>query len=269
MAHEDRDNEERQLGELPIELLRERGENYPPGDSYMPGVPRDIANTVNLATAPARLGTRSQGASVTSAFDTRPINATDFRTGETQQVTLSLEIDKTLEFSYTVPQSYIAILRSFECRQNPLFIVDNAYLLTYTIFVDGIAQLGHDNLVLSQQPGVLPTHILAKEASIITLRITYPTLLAETITLNVWASFYGNLLLTKNVPLVFEVGNPLPVESIPLPPSIAEPTKQSTSVSVPVPGAPIRTQFTANDPNRNLIRRGGKTRPGGGFKRGK
>lgn len=235
MSHEDRESEEQGLNELPEDLLKERGEIYPPEISYRePKVPHDLASSVDLGDAPTLLEDRTQGASVRSVYDTRPINGTDFQSAESQDITPSAENGGTVDFNYTVPTSYIAVLRGFEFRQSPVKIVEDLDI-SFSILVDGISQLGHSNIPLPPDVGFINTHILADENSTITLRVIYPALYSDAVLYRVWSRLYGNLILTNNRPLAFEVGNTEPVKTIPVPPGVNTPSMKAPTAQKGTP----------------------------------
>lgn len=233
MANEEREKEE-QLGEISDDLLKEHGDNFPPGRTYYPGEPpADIASSAPLGDAPTVLGDRTRGASVRSTFDTRPINGTDFYYSETQEVTPLGESAVTATFTYTVPKSYIAVLRAFEFSQYP-FVFDEDKFIDVSILVNGISQLGHSGIEFQQDAGKQPTHIIAPELSKLAIRLIYPASYSLNLSLSVWVHLYGNLILTKNQPAAFEVGNEEPTRPIPIPAELgggeAEPVKKPPTV---------------------------------------
>ena len=259
MSIEEKELEEKQLqsnyslGELPRDLLRERKIICKPDKKYYENDPADIASTVDLNNQPTELEGRTQAASVRSVYDTRPINGTDFQYAETLTGNTTLELPLTLDFNYIVPQSYIAVLRDFEIRQFPLFIGSNLQPLT-SVLVDGIAQISHSNLPYNPDNGKVVTHILANEKSTITVRMYYPATYAEDVTLNVFCKMHGNLLLTNNLPLPFEIGNQLPAKTVPVPKSVNDVKPIQKPVVKPKPKPKTKRKpelkFSYNVPDR-------------------
>lgn len=214
---EDREFEEMSLGELPEDIFKVKGYSYPKDELFYPGnMPADVGSSAPLADVPQVNEDRTRAASVRSTYDTRPINATDFHFTEIKEATPLLEGDEIVLFNYTVPESYVAVLRSFEYNQFPhIFVEDSGPLLS--ILIDGITQVGHSNIPVTADKTPFKTHIIAPEKSLLTLRLIYPAGYTTGIALSVWAHLYGNLLLTRNLPSAFEVGNDEPSKSIPVP----------------------------------------------------
>ena len=222
---EDREAEENGLGELPSpnDQLENKGDHYPPEIDYFPGrVPADIGSSAPLSNRPQVSVDKTRAASVRSTFDTRPINATDFHHTGNGEVNLSGEEDETVTISYTVPESYVAVLRKFHFVQDVIIVSAQDYVRV-SILIDGITQVGHSNIEFLQQIEEQPTHIIAPENSVLAIRVTYPASFATFGNVLVWGHLYGNLLLTKNQPPAFEVGNPEEPVNIPAPPEFGGP----------------------------------------------
>lgn len=249
MANEERENEEAGietgLGEIAEDLMREQGENFPPDYTYIPGneMPADLRAATPLGDAPVDLEDKTQGASVRSVFDTRLINGTDFQATDAVEVTPSGELDATATISFVVPQSYVAILREIEWHIDPLN-GEPGSTLTLSIKVNGISQVGHTDLNIPDQTDTpWKTHILAPENSTIEMVFLFPAGYSEAINYNVFAHMYGNLILARQVPLAFEVGNPVASKSVPVPPAVNAPDPMAMQ-QTPVKAPPIRPPGT-------------------------
>ena len=222
MANEEREKEE--LGELSEDLLIEHGENYPKSTDYFEtGLPVDLKSSTPLADATVALEDRTQSAIVKSVFDTRPVNGTDFHFTDSQSVTVHDETGAIVDFIYSVPPSYVAVLREFKYTINPIFFGLGPNI-SASISVNGIAQVGHTEMEIPQNYGYFNTHIIAPENAKITLRLIIPLEYADpNPNFSLWAHFHGNLILSKNIPLPFEIGNQLPPRKVPIPPTVNRP----------------------------------------------
>lgn len=201
---EDRENEEKALGELP-------------GVSYDPRIP--VRKWVQPAQPPkkAPIGTIPEKTFVRSTFDTRPINEIDFISTPPSQDLSGGEGVLTMSFPYQVPPNRVAIVRGFRYEVTPE--VSNALLSYYSLSftLDGIYVQGYTNLNLGQTlPAYRPCHIIVNQESVITailtLNVTLWTL-APSVTLTGNFEFYGNLLLSRGLPANFEPGEIMPSEA--------------------------------------------------------
>lgn len=213
--NEEREREE--LGSLPEDLRRERGtftreegRVAPPGSNIPPDIQRQ-EGVGTIPTLPDKL--MSQGASVRSVYDARPINARDFI--ETQNTSISVPASApgtiTQNFNYFVPGGYIAVLRGFHYEiEVPVGQADRD-TFRVSILVNDIIQLGYENLELGQvTPKYVPTFILVPLGGKLTTRLIFDgqDVADSNVTdLPVFIELYGNLLLSQGVPLPFEIGN--------------------------------------------------------------
>jgi len=129
MSGEFEDREQETLGELPQPIERERQENYPPSTPRVPPhggmvnmspaqLPVDVALQGEKLRASAgdksRLGSPVIPASVTSVYDSRPINGRDWRVTSYPTVTLPQgEATVNIAATYTVPEGFVSVWRRF------------------------------------------------------------------------------------------------------------------------------------------------------------
>ena len=227
--NEEREREERGLNELPEGTFEMKGNRYPPSEEeyYIPNIPADIGAALPIGDIPQVSQDRSSGANVRSTYDTRPINGTDFHYSVTNTVTPNWDGDVISLFTFTVPESYLAVLRGFEYAQYPYNLGNTAIGPEFTpkisILVNGITQLGHSNFSMEADATPQRTHVIAPEKSELVLRIVYPQFYSVNIDYSVWVHLYGNLILTSNRPPAFEVGNETPSKVLPVPKEITGP----------------------------------------------
>lgn len=220
--NEERENEE-QLGHLPEDRIE--GQVIGPAEAEAgqegAGIPVDIQRqegVVGLDTQPDRL--MSQGAEVLSVYDSRPINARDFT--DTQFRSVSIPASPTgpvvANFDFFVPGGYIGVLRGFHYENEAPSGSADRTTFACSILVNDIIQVGYENLLLGQvtpKPVDQPCFILAGLKGKITLRLIIDaTMLGGVSDLPIYTELYGNLLLTKGVPLNFEIGNLGPISPL-------------------------------------------------------
>jgi hypothetical protein len=229
---EDRENG---LGELPYAIRDERNELFrhdqqkAPPTTRNPGVPNDINDNQRALTLAegGQIGSPIIPASVTSSYDTRPINGRDFLASGMQTISLPALATEKTTLVYEVRQGFISVLRGFAFY--PDILGDMSWTnvqsgvdfdgVTVSLFVSGIAQDGYNALKLGKQmTKFMPTHILASAGQTIKLEIsytdtyinnvygglhTYQGSLVEEIPINMF--LYGNNLQTRGLPLNFEI----------------------------------------------------------------
>lgn len=255
MANEERESEELEietgLGEISEPKMLEQGEVLPDDFTYLPGneMPADLQSATPLGGVSPILEDKTQGASVRSVFDTRLINSTDFNFAGSEEVTPSAELNESVSIGFIVPQSYVAILRKFKWIITPNLVGEAEVDLLMSIKVDGISQVGHTDLVSMHAPeDYWDTHILAPEGSTISINFNFRATYSEGITYTVFAHLYGNLILSKQLPLAFEVGNPEVSKSIPVPNQVNKPDLNAMRQT----GQPIKQRMaTQNRPTRS------------------
>ena len=116
MGHEFQDN---QIGELPEDIARERGESWE-GREKKPTYPPDMAGAKSLQTTRQVLGNVPTNLGVEPSFDVRPINARDISFIRRAELTNSAGADFISSVSYTVPENHIFIGRSIQYITSPL-----------------------------------------------------------------------------------------------------------------------------------------------------
>lgn len=125
MSNEEREGEEKNLGELPEGLFREREGRFPQtplAPRYARGqrVPPDI-NYQDNALEQARggkLGSPNLNVDVRSVFDARPINARDFLQSGINYINTVTENKTFSSLFFTVPEGYTCILRGVKYSLN-------------------------------------------------------------------------------------------------------------------------------------------------------
>ena len=213
MSHEEREDSE--LGELseglfyehegrfpdPVEApMFESGHQIPPDIGYQGGVEAELLER-------GEIGSTKQGTRVESVFDARPINGRDFLTNfrepfEVEANGLGVVIPAV--FTFTVPQGYIGILRSFRYSVEALpASTDIGILLAVdNVFVPNFS--GIDNLGANVENQ--PCYVIADAGQTFQLTIT-TTPAGVVFSTFATASLYGNLLLKRGYPTQFEPGS--------------------------------------------------------------
>jgi len=120
--------------------------------------------------------------------------------------------------TYTVPPGQVGILRSFRYQLLPQVQQPGvAAVVTSTLFVNSIAVPDYQNMTLGQsmvEP--FPCHVLGAAGHVFKLKVDVPDGLIAVGDSAVVVYFYGNMLLAKQVPLPYEVGEEVPVNALPL-----------------------------------------------------
>lgn len=218
---EDQLNNNVSLGELPLPVSIERGENYTPDPLKAPpffpssirqarsSIPPDIAAENARRELGGKIHSPKIDKLVNSVFDTLPVNARDFYSiGQlTVNSKADLNIDPT-QFDYTVPSGYVAILRGFKFHNETIEYPDISSYVTTSILIEGIVQPDYSRLPLGQTSGgMIPIHAMASESKIISIQV-HPTIgFAFNTTENTQTfivTLFGNLLLSRGLPLEFE-----------------------------------------------------------------
>lgn len=228
---EDRENE---LGELPPELMRERGTTYPPTAPQrippaFPGqsrsyVPPDVQARSNAYDNGAgELGSPVIPATVTSTFDARPINARDWKittVGLLNRDGDGAPATQTLSATYNVPAGYVGVMRGFQFspRIVPWIPLDNTTnesfdWVTVTILVNNIVQADYDSLKFGPtMDRPQEVFVLAGETQTLTIQVNFlasfirgQSIFENFETTPVLLQMYGNALLTRGLPTPFEI----------------------------------------------------------------
>lgn len=233
--HQEPDN----LGNLPQDTARQKG------TAINQQTPHDIPSHTGMlnmgaASLPAdieknfqtlgvdketKLGSPSIPASVTSVYDARPINARDWMI--TQYPTTNLGVPEaadTLEATFAVPEGFVGVLRRFRWQPGRLLSPSNedlgdgsyiGYIPSVTLLVDNIVVPDYDGLKFGvSMVSPADTFVLAAAGSIFKMRLivssAFKTLYNDAgLGGNLAFKFemYGQLLLTRGLPLPFEVSS--------------------------------------------------------------
>lgn len=208
------------MGELSEDLLIERGGfgAEVKGVPFQSGkeIPPDIAYQTEVEQIAEQATTQSvpQSTRVTTVYDARPINARDWTEAGTILMSTDFTASTPAELEFIVPKGYVAIMRGFRWMYTDTFpfgvgaVPPNNYTVDAGIFVDDTVQPDYDEIA---ELGVFlntlyPCYILAAELQKITLRIT-PRADAAFSSANVYMEMYGNLLLSKGLPLQYQPGS--------------------------------------------------------------
>lgn len=244
--NEEREKEE--LGELPEDLLRERGEievgDWPPYDPRR--VPLDIEQQAKTERQQKDLpsGSMSQGAKVVSVFDTRPVNGEDFLFTDIQTITLEKPVPPNggsgtpgtvgefVTFSFRVPEGLIAVLRNFAMEVDLdvnaagfSTLGSNQSAFIYRLKLNGVAQKGYDNVEAEKLQVDFPTHIIAGSSDSVEAVIATNVAPDNDIgPIRMLAKFYGILLLSTGRQKQYEIGEAKPSKTeIPRQPTASKP----------------------------------------------
>lgn len=282
--NEEREREE--LGELPEDLMRERGEvivgDKPPYDPRRVPADVDYQQEVEEKQKDVPGGSLSQGARVVSVYDTRPVNAEDFIFTQVREISITapngtpgLGVFGTWFFQ--IPEGLIGVLRSIKIEPEvditparfaqsgslPVVPVDpNTPVFTYRVKDNGVAFKGYDNIGSDSISAILPTHVIGGSQDFISLEIANnATVNTDINNLRILVSFYGQLILSTGREKQYEIGEPKPTKPlIPQQPNIRQPKTQSSPVK------PQRSR--RSKPNRPDLRPS-VVRPAGGRRRGR
>ncbi len=239
---EDRENEVEQdvpegLGDLPTDKSFARGDVgtdfaepdfIPPGTLIQgrrgSGIPKDIAREQRVLTQAddGSIGSTVLPFGVTSVYDARPINARDFL--KTEQVSFTVDLGdpnstRTVA-QITVPGGYVGVWQKFSIE--PGFVTGlstqrresiTAFTsYSYTLLLNGTVVPGYEDMNLGPVVNTfdLPTWVLGLENNTFGLSIIYSIEAGieavgngNDLFFNV--TFYGNELLTRGVPLPFQI----------------------------------------------------------------
>lgn len=154
---------------------------------------------------------------VSSFFDTRPINGTDFfQTGGSIafSTTALLNDTETATFSYTIPTGFVAVLRGFLWQFDPVYVQGSIVSIKTFLTIDGNGVPHYNNIQdVQYRDNFVPSHLIIdqnKTLQINTVRISNIALATRSLTVNdvfYRAEFYGNVLQKRNLPQQFEVGS--------------------------------------------------------------
>lgn len=192
------------LGELPEDIERERGESYPERGNTAPiqGLPSDVAYQARIAEQKSVIGSPKTNSKVETTFDARPINAVDFyESGGTFGYGVP-----NASFTFQVPEGRIGILRKFRYEFSPIYPNIPFNNIVTSIQVSGITVPGYTGMQLAQYvPDWIDCYALAGEGQYITLFFQFSGAFPyAAVSLN--AEFYGNLLISTGRQLEFEPG---------------------------------------------------------------
>ncbi len=219
------EDERNRLGDLPIELQRERGESGLLNDRER-SLPGDMLNTQQARESAARAGIGGPvlDYTVRGVYDSRPVNGFDFN----QVVELTLTDNSGNPFRYAclqVPQGRVVVLRAIQFYD--LMDVDEfiqpdsgkAWDIMVQLTRNGGAIMPIDMDVKNYSPGgvtymdqlpikggdTLECFSLFDEGEVIGINALLgggvPT------TSYMYVKFYGNILLKTGIPANFEVAN--------------------------------------------------------------
>ena len=216
---EEREDEEKRLGELDEEHAYERGEAW--------NVRQGGDRIIDLRRKPygkkGAIGTVTQQTNVTSTFDTRPISAidfvhttiaSDFMVGDANTVRANPVAE------YTVPEDRVAVIRGYAFMMHPFlsglggaggFLPSSDSIIHMSVRINstsvpGYTGINYDSVVARYAP----CHIICPPGSVVqfSFQITVPTgVFVNTDPVNITFEMYGNLLKSRALPPEFEVGN--------------------------------------------------------------
>jgi hypothetical protein len=237
MTEEFTEGRESELGDLPDSLLKAREEQatdnqepefIPPGANIMSGrasqgIPMDIAREARILKRPGEIGSVTLPYGVTSTYDGRPINARDFLVTKAVSFTVAAELEiATVEANYTIPGGFIGVWRGFgvEPGVTIAYSLDDqqtGYVFTsikYTLLINDVVVPDYENMALGQVVNNmdLKTWVLGLEQQTFTVRIIYDQTLGDiavgdTNDMFFNVHFYGQNLLTRGLPLPFEIAS--------------------------------------------------------------
>lgn len=224
------------LGDLPQDKSLMRGEMgsdheepqiIPPGPLSSgrkgSGIPMDIEREARISRRPGEIGTVTMPYGVTSVYDARPINGRDFLFTGTDSFQAALEQPSpVIEVSYTVPGGYTGVWRKFSVT--PAFIPSfgrgeklNGQIfeqIKYTLLVNQTVVPDYEDMSLGEVVNMfnLDTFVLGLEGQTFTVRATYGIQVAIGAcglnnNFHVNVGIYGNNLLTRGLPLAFQIAS--------------------------------------------------------------
>jgi hypothetical protein len=161
-------------------------------------------------------GTMSQGATVRSTFDARPINARDWLQGgsffiDTANGAPHVGANDAI---FTVPEGYIAVIRDFQMSIFPVVFGADLEDFRWTLSIARLPVNNYDNMALGQESDGLwfPAYALANENEVVGMRleanVDYEAAFPQDIRARAEVILHGNLLLRTGVPIEYEPGNP-------------------------------------------------------------
>lgn len=218
MSIEEREQEERNLGEIDEMVLRDPAARTWPepyiGDHDIPPAINALRKIANKEQSTGQGVLSPPTADVRSVFDSRPVNGQDFYLTGTVQINAQNVRYSTI---WTVPTGYFAIVRSFRFSPDaepaaisplPSAVISPVRpVITFAvngIMVPGIANVRMD--VTNNRE--FPCFFYASPGDTITLFMDYQTeinIAADPFP--VFAELYGNYLLASGIPPQYEVGN--------------------------------------------------------------
>ena len=226
---EEFEDREKGLGDLPADLQELRGETsssheeppyIPPGPFITgrreQGIPLDIERESRRQVgSEAGLGSPPRNLSTTTVWDARPMNARDFlRTGtDDVQFANGGPAKKRAEFSYTVPEGFTGVWRTFSYTPNDFFVAPPGNTLeftgiTTTLLINNIAVADYSNIQLGQEATDKPCFVIGNGGDVFTLRIDITdAYLSEVGEATYLFTIYGQNLLTRGFPKEFEVAS--------------------------------------------------------------
>lgn len=171
----------------------------------------DLMFQAEIQARPSASGTIPFSGDTVAVFDSRFINGLDFNYTQylTWNITAPPPAPLQLQTTYNVPGGYRCVLRGFRWEMDPVVPITYAQL-TCNITVNGIAQLGYNNLILGQILNIyVPVFILADDAAAITFTWNAPTGIASVPgdVRNLVFELYGNLIQDTGAPLALEIAN--------------------------------------------------------------
>lgn len=242
MAHEESDDyyNPPTLGDLTRQIAKERGElrHYDLDPRYVPpavpgGLPQVnkaadlnretalIERTTNYTVSPRPPALLYE---VIATYDSRPIQGFDFQFSECGfllwEALAGGSTFPTIEFTFTVPDNNIAVLRSFryQVTDAPInAVAEGDCWLFSTLLVDDSPVRQYNRMLHPiKMPRLFPTFLIVDERRRLTLRLSVADdgvdpveFSAELIGLitPVLTELYGNLLVKTGVPQEFEIAN--------------------------------------------------------------
>jgi hypothetical protein len=218
---EDREQVE-ELGALPADLIAERQAGpvppFPPtrGTVNMrpASIPGDIPGNARIEEAGTRSPNRSPSipAGVNSVYDARPINARDWVLNG-RQTAIEAAGNQVISVSYTVPDGYIGVWRTFICQPViPIYFPRTQFNaleeMTVNLYVDSVAVPDFNSInIYDGMRESMNVFALANSKSVFKLELLVPStlLLGLGADLDFKMQMYGQLLQTRGMPLAFEI----------------------------------------------------------------
>ncbi len=219
------------LGDLPRGIAHERDETWnqnargrlPPA----PGGPGQVADTArgtsiihDIQSAPISQVAPALAYQVQATYDSRPIQGYDFQASgcNTIEFAGAPVTFAPVEFTYTVPENVIAVLRKFryQVQNGPVnAITEGNCWLGSTIFVDDLPVREYNRMTHPQYMQLpFDAFVIADERNRIKIQLFHidpadNVLSADIADLSsrVLFEFYGNIILKTGIPKEFEIAN--------------------------------------------------------------